>query len=108
MPNFNDFLITLKDDLLSFAEENLSEYKDEILKDGTNFLDKTKSDVERWTEGLATGSLSPADFEFLLKGKKDLAEMEALKQAGLSQVRLDKLTNEIIDIIAGSAIKTFF
>jgi len=47
------------------------------------------------------------DFEFLLKGKKDLAEMEALKQLGLSKVRLDKITNGIIDIITGSVIKTF-
>jgi len=107
MPNFNDFLITLKDDLLDFAQENLEEYKDELVKDGTMFFEKTKSDVERWTDGLASGALSPADFEFLLKGKKDLAEMEALKQAGLAQVKLDKITNGIIDVITGSAIRTF-
>ena len=107
MPNFNDFLITLKYDLLDFAKENLEEYKDELIKDGTVFFEKTKSDIERWTDGLASGALSPADFEFLLKGKKDLAEMEALKQAGLAQVRLDKITSGIIDVITGSAIKTF-
>jgi hypothetical protein len=107
MPTFNDFVSTLKNDLLDFAKENLEEYKDEILKDGTAFVKKTKSDLERWTDGLASGALSPEDFEFLLKGKKDLAEMEALKQLGLSKVRLDKITNGIIDVIAGSAIKTF-
>ncbi len=107
MPTFNDFVSTLKNDLLDFAKENLNEYKDELVKDGTDFINKTKSDLERWAEGLASGALSPADFEFLLKGKKDLAEMEALKQLGLSQIRLDKITNGIIDVIAGSAIKTF-
>jgi len=107
MPTFNDFISTLKNDLLDFAKENLDEYKDELLKDGTDFINKTKSDLERWAEGLTSRALSPADFEFLLKGKKDLAEMEALKQIGLSQIRLDKITNSIIDIIAGSAIKTF-
>lgn len=107
MPTFNDFISILKDDLMDFAKENLEEYKDELLKDGTNFIEKTKSDLERWTEGLESGALSPADFEFLLKGKKDLAEMESLKQLGLSQIRLDKISNGIIDIITGSAIKTF-
>jgi hypothetical protein len=107
MPTFNDFVSTLKNDLLDFAKENLEEYKDEILKDGTAFVKKTKSDLERWTDGLASGALSPEDFEFLLKGKKDLAEMEALKQLGLSKVRLDKITNGIIDVIIGSVIKTF-
>lgn len=107
MPNFNDFILTVKNDLLDFAKENLEEYKDELLKDGTQFVKKTKSDLERWTEGLASGTLSPADFEFLLKGKKDLAEMEALKQLGLSKIRITKVSNSIIDVIAGSAIRTF-
>jgi len=107
MPNFNDFILTVKNDLLDFAKENLEKYKDELLKDGTQFVKKTKSDLERWTEGLASGTLSPADFEFLLKGKKDLAEMEALKQLGLSKIRITKVSNSIIDVIAGSAIRTF-
>jgi len=107
MPTFNDFVSTLKTDLLDFAKENLEEYKDELLKDGTLFIEKAKSDLERWTEGLASGALSPADFEFLLKGKKDLAQMEALKQLGLSKIRITKITNSIIDVVVGSAVKTF-
>lgn len=107
MPTFNDFVSTLKSDLLDFAKENFDEYKEELLKDGNAFLEKAKSDIERWTEGLATGAISAADFEFLLQGKKDLAQMEALKQLGLSKIRITKITNSIIDIIAGSAIKTF-
>lgn len=107
MPTFNDFISTVKNDLLDFAKENFEEYKDELLKDGSTFLEKTKSDIERWTEGLASGALSPADFEFLLKGKKDIAQMEALKQIGLSKIRISKITNGIIDVMVGSAVKTF-
>jgi hypothetical protein len=107
MPTFNDFVSTLKNDLLDFAKENLEEYKEELLKDGTLFIEKAKSDLERWTEGLASGALSKGDFEFLLKGKKDLAQMEALKQLGLSKIRITKITNSIIDIVVGSAVKTF-
>jgi hypothetical protein len=107
MPTFNDFISNLKNDLLDFAKENLDEYKDEILKDGNAFIDKAKKDLARWTDGLATGTLSQTDFEFLLKGKKDLAEMEALKQLGLSKIRITKITNSIIDVVIGSAIKTF-
>ena len=107
MPNFNDFIVSLKSDLFDFAKENLEEYKDELLKDGTQFIEKTKSDLERWTDGLASGALSPNDFEFLLKGKKDLAEMEALKQLGLSKIRITKIFNSLTNVIASSAIKTF-
>mgnify|MGYP003460541255 CR=1 FL=1 len=107
MPTFNDFVSTLKNDLLDFAKLNYEEYKDELLKDGTLFIEKAKADLERWTEGLASGALSKADFEFLLKGKKDLAQMEALKQLGLSKIRITKITNGIIDVVVGSAVKTF-
>lgn len=107
MPTFNDFVSTLRTDLLDFAKVNYEEYKDELLKDGTLFIEKAKSDLERWTEGLASGALSKDDFEFLLKGKKDLAQMEALKQLGLSKIRITKITNGIIDVVLGSAIKTF-
>lgn len=107
MSTFNDFVATLKNDLLDFAKVNYEEYKDELLKDGTLFIEKAKSDIERWTEGLASGTLSKADFEFLLKGKKDLAQMEALKQLGLSKIRITKITNGIIDVVVGSAFKTF-
>jgi hypothetical protein len=93
--------------LLDFAKVNYEEYKDELLKDGTLFIEKAKSDLERWTEGLASGALSKDDFEFLLKGKKDLAQMEALKQLGLSKIRITKITNGIIDVVVGSAFKTF-
>ena len=107
MPTFNEFLSTIKDDLLEFAEENFEEYKDELLKDGNEFVKKAKKDLERWTEGLASGALSKADFEFLLKGKRDLAEMEALKQLGLSKIRVNRITNGVIDVVVGSAVKTF-
>jgi hypothetical protein len=107
MPTFNDFLSTLKNDLLNFAKENIDEYKDELLKDGNAFVEKTQKDLKRWTEGLAVGALSKKDFEFLLKGKTDLAEMEALKQLGLSKIRINKIKDGVIGIVVGSALKTF-
>ena len=107
MPTFNDFLAIVNDDLMEFAKENINEYKDELLKDGSAFVTKTKEDLERWTAALATGALSEADFEFLLKGKKDLAEMESLRQLGLSKIKISKITNGVIDVVVGSAVKTF-
>jgi hypothetical protein len=107
MSTFNEFISTVKDDLLDFAKGNLEEHKDELLKDGNAFVRRTKKDLERWTEGLTTGALTKEDFEFLLKGKKDLAEMEALKQLGLSKIRINKITDGVIGVVIGSAFKTF-
>ena len=55
----------------------------------------------------ASEAMSKKDFEFLLKGKKDLAEMEALKQLGLSKIRINKIKDGVIGIVVGSAFKTF-
>ena len=107
MATFNDFLESVKSDLLEFANENIVEYKEELLKDGNAFIEKSKEDIERWAEELAAGDLSEKDFKYLLKGKKDLAEMEALKQLGLSRVRIDKIKNGLLDVVVGSAVKTF-
>ena len=107
MPDINDFLVSLKDELLGFAEDNLKEYKDELLKDGNDFAKKLKNDLERWGQGLISGALSQKDFEFLVKGKKDLAEMEALKQAGLGKIKINKLRDGVIGIVVNSALKTF-
>ena len=107
MPDINDFLVSLKDELLGFAEKNLKDYKDELLKDGNTFAKKLKSDLERWGQGLISGALRKKDFEFLVKGKKDLAEMEALKQAGLGKVKINKIRDGVIGIVVNSAIKTF-
>lgn len=107
MPDFNDLLKMIKDDLLSLAEESFSELKDEILTDGSTFVLKLKEDMLRWGEGFEGGYLTAADIEFLIKAKKDLAEMEALKIAGLSKVKLEKLRNKIIETVIGSVFKVF-
>jgi hypothetical protein len=33
--------------------------------------------------------------------------MESLKQLGLSKIRISKITNGVIDVVVGSAVKTF-
>jgi hypothetical protein len=52
-----------------------------------------------------TGELSKKDFEWLLKSKKDLAEMESLKQKGLAQARIDRLKTALLQSVIGSVAK---
>ena len=39
----------------------------------------------------------------LVRGQKDLAQMKALKQAGLAQVSIDTFTNGVLDIVINAA-----
>lgn len=105
MFDFDSFLDTFKSDLGSVIKEFGEEYKEDILNDAGDFTSKTKDDIEEWAILLKHGELSPKDFEYLLKAKKDLAEMEALKQKGLSRAKLDKLKADILDTVVGSVKK---
>lgn len=107
MATFDEFLETLKTELVEFAEYSWKTYKTAAVKDGKAFLEKSKTDLERWTKMLAKGELTRDDFEWLVVGKKDLAELVALKQKGLAKVALDRFVNGLIDTIVSTAFKTF-
>lgn len=107
MPDFDDFLENLKKGLEELAKKNWAEFREAAEKDGKAFVEKTKEDLRRWTKLLAQGDLSKDDFEFLVAGKKDLAEMEALRQAGLTLVRLERFQNALISLVIDTAFETF-
>lgn len=107
MADFNDFLESLKNGLDELIKKNWKEFKDAAEKDGKAFFDKSKEDLKRWTKLLAQGDLSQDDFEWLVAGKKDLAEMEALKQTGLALVRLERFQNALISLVIDTAFDIF-
>jgi hypothetical protein len=104
---FDEFLKTLKTELVEFAEYSWKPYRAAAVKDGKAFIERSKTDLERWTRMLAKGDLTQDDFEWLMVGKKDLAELLALKQKGLAKVALDRFVNGLIDTIVSTAFKTF-
>jgi hypothetical protein len=107
MASFNDFWKELTKELSEFADYSWSTFKKAAVSDGKAFLDQSKEDLKRWTVLLADGKLTPDDFEWLVAGKRDLAELVALKQAGLTKVALDRFSNGLVDTIVSTAFKVF-
>lgn len=107
MPDFNDFLDALKGEIVDLAQSNWEEFRDAAVQDGEAFLKKTKGDLKRWTRLLEQGELSREDVEWLIKGKRDLAEMEALKQAGLAAARIDRFRSALIDRVISTTFRVF-
>ncbi len=56
---------------------------------------------------MAAGRMDKDEFMFLVKGQKDVAQMLALKQAGLAAVNVDKFRNGVIDLVVNTALGTF-
>ncbi len=103
MFDFNTFISSLEDGIKKLASETLGGYKDVAISDSKEFLEKTKADLKKWTEELARGELSQDDFKFLVAGKKDLAELHGLKQAGLTLAKIESFKNGVIDIVVNAA-----
>jgi hypothetical protein len=102
---FNDFINILKTDLGDLAESFGDDIRAILVDESNIFVEKTRDDLERWVQQLAEGDLSREEFEWLVKGKKDLAEMEALKKKGLAKAKVDKYKIVIINTVVGSAFK---
>ena len=107
MADFNEFLKVLKDNTDDLIRKSWKEYQKAAMKDGGSFIRKTKDDLERWTMLLAEGKLMQDDFAWLVQGKRDLAELEAMKQEGLSQVQLNRFRNALMKVVVNTAVGVF-
>lgn len=105
MANFDEFLNEVKDEIVELARKEAGEFVTQAKDDAQAFLNNIKDDLQTWLKQLADGQLSKEDFEFLVKGRKDVAEMAALTQVGLAKVRMEKIVNGVIDIVINAALK---
>src|SRR6266436_5886411 len=87
----------------ALAEKLFKQYTHQALSDVRDFLEKSKDALKRSVEDLVRGDIDKDEFESLIKGQADLAEMRALKQAGLGAVQIDTFTNGVLDIIVNAA-----
>ena len=59
----------------------------------------TRDGVERATKLFLEQKIDKEDLEDLILGKKDLAVMHALKQAGLAKAAIDTFVNGVMQIL---------
>jgi hypothetical protein len=107
MGRFEAYLETLSARIEGLAKSELDDFFDLAVRDGNDFLEKTRVDLERWTMLLAKGELTKGDFEWLVKGKKDLATLEALRQKGLALARLDGFRASLVETVVRTAFDLF-
>jgi hypothetical protein len=109
-PDFNEIFDELKKGASDLASLTLNKYKNEAEADIKAFLSDSKASLERWTVLLASGDLTPKDFEWLVESQKDLLVMNALSQTALSKIRLEHFKkssmNLVIDTILDKVVKS--
>ena len=105
MKTFMEFWTQLLLNIESFAAEKWNDLKQDAVDDAKKFLTDVKDDVQRWISLLAEGKLTNDDLLWLIKGKRDLAELLFLKQKGLTKPDLDKFFEGLLETILSTAFK---
>jgi hypothetical protein len=87
----------------NLASTLFKKYAGQAQADTQTFVQAAKDGVARAALLYHDGKIDKEDFEDLIQGKKDLAEMHALKQAGLASAAIDTFVNGVIQIIIDAA-----
>lgn len=101
----NNLLKELKESILLLVKEKYDMQSKQIEKEVEIFLKASKERLIRWTTLLAQKQLTKEEYTLLLTAQKDQFVIESLYQAGISRISLGHLKNNIIRLIADTAIK---
>ena len=107
MASFQDFLTALEGAVKQLAAKEWSSFAGAATKDGQAFVAKVRDNLRKWTAQLAGGKLSKEDFEDLVRGEQDLAELTALKDAGLLEAKLQQFQSDLLNTVVATAVKVF-
>lgn len=105
MEALKNIWVQLLTNVESFIADEWKDLKQEAVDDSVKFLTTAKDDILRWLSLLAEGKLSSDDLQWLLKGKRDSAELLYLKQKGLAKPELDRFLNGLLETIISTSLK---
>ena len=100
--NFDQIYEDLKSGIADLAEQSLQDYIAEAKIAGQAALDDMKQNLQHWAQEVENGGLTKHDLEFLLQEEASFEELSALKQAGVTEIRIDEFRNAIINTILGT------
>jgi len=107
MSDFDEFIEKIEEGLKQLSRVTLKDFRDGFASDAKDFLEENKKDLQMWTKQLAIGELSKKDFEDLVLGRKDIAEMHALKVVEITRVKLELCKLQLIDLVVDTAFTVF-
>jgi hypothetical protein len=102
----NDIKDQIAQQAVTLANTLVKGFVNQAVQDSQAFLQQTENDIATWLQDLRQGNITQKNFESLVRGEKDLAEMGALKQAGLGQVAIDTFVNGFIQIVINVALSS--
>lgn len=100
--DFDSIFKTTLDQSKDLGKTLFSKFAQQAANDSRDFLERSREGVARAVTLFAEGQIDKEDLEDLVLGKKDLAQMHALKQAGLASAAVDTFTNGVLNILVNA------
>jgi hypothetical protein len=94
----------IEDQTVTLASTLIKGYANQAWSDSKAFLQRAENDIATWLQDLARGDITQKNFESLVRGEHDLADMTALKQIGLGKVTIDTFVNGFIQVVINAAL----
>jgi len=104
MADFDDFRQAVRAGLDDLIGATIGGYADAARGRAENFLSESQQDLEKWLRQLGSGELSADDFEFLVEGKAELGQINALREIGAAKVAVDRFRAGFIQLLKDSAL----
>jgi len=95
MSKFTDYIDGLQDRAGTLAKEELKTLISAAKKDKSEFVRLQAANVERWTEQLATGEITPAGFKKLVPKMDVLSKLETIKLEVAAKASAQRLADGI-------------
>lgn len=102
--NFDGIFKSVEGQTKALGQKLLKGFTQQALGDLKDFAKSSKADLDRWTQELLQKEIDADEYKSLVQGQLDVAEMRALKQAGLAQVQIDTFTNGFLNILVSAAV----
>jgi hypothetical protein len=105
--NSKEYLGIIEKGVGELAISILEGYVIEAMQVSKEFSEKLKQDIARWLLQIQSGELSKQEFEWLLKAKGNLFEMQVLEQKGIARIKKDEFKEKVMNLLVDTAFTTF-
>ena len=84
------------------AKDFVKEEAEVFLKEGAVLAGSIAGDLTKWATAFQEGKIDEAGLKRLLKRRQTALEMQAIKRAGLAEIRVEQLQNKMLDIVVST------
>jgi hypothetical protein len=104
MADIDKIIKSAEQKIIQLAGTSFTTYKAQAIADANAFAAAAKADLATYTDQLERREITLEDFKDLMQDEADLAKMDALKEAGLTQVAVDNFVNGVVGILVNAAL----